>query len=111
MNSMKHLVWIPVALLAGLVVGGWAPRMELNKARAEIERLKTQGGGREGGQATLGAITGMIRIPEGAPRTGSNEVARAARPGRMHRPGGGAATNAEPDEAAWKDARREFTLY
>jgi len=62
------LIFIPVALLLGLILGGMAPRRELDKARTEIERLKSQGGRRGG--SSLNMITDVVRIPNDAtPRT------------------------------------------
>ena len=57
---MKHLIWsrvsgwalVPAALLAGLALGGWGPRRELDKAHAEIARLKTLPG--RGAEAEIG---------------------------------------------------------
>ena len=61
---MKHLIWLPVALLVGLIVGAWGPRSELRHAREEIGKLEAllkEGGGR---QARLDGITRMLSIPE-----------------------------------------------
>ena len=58
------LIFVPVALLLGLILGGMAPRRELDKARTEIERLKSQGGSRGGN--SLNMITDVVRIPTDA---------------------------------------------
>ncbi len=63
---MKPAMWIPVALLVGLVVGAWGPRSRLKQANSEVKRLeallKSRGGANEA--ARLDGITRMLRIPE-----------------------------------------------
>ncbi|MDZ4197670.1 MAG: hypothetical protein U1E27_00115 [Kiritimatiellia bacterium] len=41
---MKYLIWIPLALLTGLILGGWGPRQDLKLARQELELARTSGG-------------------------------------------------------------------
>ena len=75
---MKAAMWIPVALLAGLVVGAWGPRVRLKHADSEVKRLEQllKDGGASGRTVRLDGITRMLRIPDAdgssgnAPETG-----------------------------------------
>ncbi len=96
---MKHLIWsrvsgwalVPAALLAGLALGGWGPRRELDKAHAEIARLKTlPGRGAEAG--SLNVITGVVGIPAGR--------ARRTAPQRPSAPAAPAPTAEDPPEVS-----------
>jgi hypothetical protein len=60
----KHLMWIPIALLVGLVVGAWGPRSDLRVAKAEVAELKKQLAGRRPSYSD--GVTRMLRIPEAA---------------------------------------------
>ncbi len=68
---MKGFIWLPIACVAGVIIGAWGPREELRtlKANAEVERKKPQNAA-EGFQA----FARMANIPEAAKR------------GRRHRP-------------------------
>jgi hypothetical protein len=70
---MKHLVWIPFALLLGLLIGGWGPREELREARREIERLRSTGTARP--DVTVRAVADLVRInPPLRPDPGPDEA-------------------------------------
>ncbi|HMP72480.1 MAG TPA: hypothetical protein PKE55_04380 [Kiritimatiellia bacterium] len=65
---LPALIVVPIALLAGIILGGLAPRRELEKARIEIQDLKTRGE-RRGGASSLNILTDVVRIPsETTPR-------------------------------------------
>jgi len=66
-SRISGWILVPAALLAGLVLGGWGPRRELDRVNAEIARLKTQPG-RTGDAGSLNVITGVVGIPSGAAR-------------------------------------------
>ena len=68
---MKSFIWLPIACVAGVIIGAWGPREELRtlKANAEAERKQPQNAA-EGFQA----FARMANIPEAAKR------------GRRHRP-------------------------
>ncbi len=64
---MRVIGSVILALLLGLILGGWGPRREVEAARREIEELKAQlrkGGGRTAG---LENITTLLRVPDRAP--------------------------------------------
>ncbi len=64
---MRVIGSVILALLLGLILGGWGPRREVEAARREIEELKAQlrkGGGRTAG---LENITTLLRVPTGRP--------------------------------------------
>lgn len=56
------LLFIPLALLVGFVLGGLGPRHELAKAKTEIDWLKTKPSRR--GDTSLNLITDVVRIPK-----------------------------------------------
>jgi hypothetical protein len=90
---MKHLVWIPFALLLGFVLGGWAPRMEVRKLEGELKLARTREGPRAGAPTTLGALTQVIPLDR---RTEAPPPATNAAPSTATN----AVTNAAPSEAA-----------
>ncbi len=63
---MKTAMWIPFALLVGLMVGAWGPRARLKHANSEVKRLEEllKRGGGSGRAARLDGITRMLRIPD-----------------------------------------------
>lgn len=70
---MKQVVWIPLAVLAGLILGSWGPRLEAKKLRVDNDALKKELKQKGGAQNTLGALTQMMHIPDA-------DAAPAARP-------------------------------
>ena len=108
---MRFGVWIPVALLAGLVAGGLGPRVELRRAKAELARMQEQLAKRQAGLSRVDDVTGFLGIdmaggkraagpaaaapagPDGGapsppPPQGTGAVAEAGAPRREHgRPG------------------------
>ena len=62
---MKSFIWLPIACVAGVIIGAWGPREELRtlKANAEAERKQPQNAA-EGFQA----FARMANIPEAAKR-------------------------------------------
>jgi hypothetical protein len=66
MDAVKAgAVLVPAALVVGLVLGGYAPRRDLQLVRAELEWLQSQSG-RRGGR--LESLTQMVQIPAETPR-------------------------------------------
>ena len=61
---MKQVIWIPLALLGGLILGSWGPRLEAKKLRTDVEALKKELKERNPNQNTFGTLTSMMRIPE-----------------------------------------------
>jgi hypothetical protein len=102
---MKIIGSVILALLIGLVLGGWGPRRDLKEAQREMEELKTQakkGGNRNAG---LDGIASLLQVPDQADRSarrairsgeisthpaGTNATSGAERPSR---PMGGGGTN------------------
>jgi hypothetical protein len=76
---MKTFLCALLALLVGLVLGGWGPKSDLRKAREEIDQLKKQVHTRTS-HAGLDGITSLLRIPEGGTpaRTGAAKPAPVA---------------------------------
>ena len=65
---MKLIGSVLLALLIGLVLGGWGPRRDLKEAQREIEELKAQvkkGGGRAAG---LDNIVSFLQVPDRSER-------------------------------------------
>lgn len=73
----KSWVWLPVAMVAGLMLGGWGPRQEMRRLKQELELARTETPRRDGGAAALGALGQVIPLPDA--RRATDE--RAVRPG------------------------------
>ena len=72
---MKYLVFLPFAMLLGLVIGSWAPKEELRTLKREMQKLQTQVASNEK-DSRMDAFTRMMRIPDRA-RTTTNVAANA----------------------------------
>jgi len=86
---MKSFIWLPIACIAGVIIGAWGPREELRSLRenAEAERKQPRNAAAEG----FRAFARMANIPEEAKRS------------RKRRPGAKplfASTNKPPARAA-----------
>lgn len=83
-----NALWLAVVLLAGLLLGGWGPRLDLKKAREELKSLKDGQAKTTGRSAELAGLQAMLRLPEGerrprrpprpAPEPATQSVARVA---------------------------------
>ena len=64
---MKSFIWLPIACIAGVIIGAWGPREELRalKENAEVERKRPRNATAEGFQA----FARMANIPEEARRS------------------------------------------
>lgn len=86
---MRYLLYLPFALLAGLIIGGWAPKSELKKAQQEIEELREQAA-QPDNKPNMNVLTRIMRIPDraGATRNKSSHSATnqvtQAEPGAPH---------------------------
>ena len=58
---MKGWIFLPVALVAGLVLGGWGPRQEVRRLKSELAlaQAPSRGGG---GAAALGALGQVLPV-------------------------------------------------
>lgn len=85
---MKIVGSILLAILFGLILGGWGPRRDLKEAQREIEALKARintGGGRGAG---LDGIAALLHVPERSDKTTRD-------------PTGGPAVTPGPAETNW----------
>lgn len=66
---MTHRAWIAVimALLAGLALGSWAPRMDMKHLRKEVDDLRKQAAHRTSKSSEISMITTMLKVPETTP--------------------------------------------
>jgi len=64
---MKSFIWLPIACVAGIIIGAWGPREELRSLResAETERKQPRDAAAEG----FKAFARMANIPEEARRS------------------------------------------
>ena len=98
---MKYLLFLPPALLLGLVIGGWAPKEELRSAKKEVADLSQKLASREK-DSRMDAFTRMVQIPDRAqkvkpaPRPSPRPEAPPAPADAALQP---AATNAPADAA------------
>jgi hypothetical protein len=75
---MKHVVWPTLTLLAGLVIGAWAPRSELTLAKQQVERLEDLLASRRGtGADGLDQVSRMLSLPTTAPADAGSAVPAA----------------------------------
>ncbi len=61
---MKHALWWPFILLAGMALGSWPGRREADRLRRELEEMRVQVRRQRQEMGTLGQLTRMMRIPE-----------------------------------------------
>ncbi len=95
---MKHLVWIPFAILLGFALGGWAPRLEITRLKSDLALAKTRES-REGGRVSaLGALTQVIPLQnrESSPTNAPPATNATAAATNAAAPVAEAATNAPP---------------
>ena len=99
---MKGFIWVPVACLLGLIIGGWGPREEVRslKGMLEEERKERSGMPTDG----FGSFARMVNIPDSARR----RPPRQKKPAEVKEPSGGGepavATNASITVEAGPDA-------
>jgi hypothetical protein len=83
---MRQAMVVVIAVLAGMLLGGWGPRSDLRSARAEIEDLKRR---MAGGVKPAGEVQGVRQML----RIANNDAVkqRAAERAKSRRPPAGAA--------------------
>lgn len=64
---MKAAFWIPFALLAGLVLGGYGPRQTMRQERDELERLRKAVRSERPARADFGNMVDFLRLPAAVP--------------------------------------------
>lgn len=108
---VKAYLLLPVALLAGLVMGGMGPRSELSELRAELEKTRRLAakGGRGGADVSgIGGLLGIERREAAAPVAGSNTMQTAVsgdtQAGSSEPVAATTATNAVPSPRATRRA-------
>ena len=65
MTVMKNLIFLPLALLLGLLIGQWGPSGELQTLRKEVADLTKKLANRDS-DSRIGTITRMVQIPDRA---------------------------------------------
>jgi hypothetical protein len=88
---MKIIGSVLLALLIGLVLGGWGPRRDLKEAQREIEDLKAQVSKRGGHSAGLDGIASLLQVPDRSERA----ARRTSRDGDIPAASAGTNTTAE----------------
>ena len=82
--TTKGIVAAAVALLAGLVLGSWAPQADLRAARRQLAEQERNPRGRKstGGAAAIQGVQSLLNLAPKASgaRTGAGAPARAAQP-------------------------------
>lgn len=74
---MKAWIFVPIALLTGLVIGGWGPRSDLLAARRELDATRNMLRETKRGRGDLGGITRLIGI-DGRPGARAAGTKRSA---------------------------------
>ncbi len=75
---MKLFLYLPFAVLLGILIGGWAPKEELRTLRRELDDLRKGAASREK-DTRFDAITRMVQIPERAAKSAQSKASAAAR--------------------------------
>ena len=78
---MKNWFWIPLAAIAGGIVGSWGPREDLELYKANVQEERTQK--KVSGTTGFDAFAKLANIPDVArrrPKARTNELARSVRP-------------------------------
>ena len=107
MTGNQHLIWLPVALLAGLVLGRLGPGTEIREKDQQIADLEKQVRKARQNDAQIAGISRMLRMPdetsEALSRSDSDDDATNGWSGATHRK----KNQAEEDEDGSPDERRE----
>ena len=77
---MKNWFWIPLAAIAGGIVGSWGPREDLELYKANVQEERTQK--KVSGTTGFDAFAKLANIPDVArhrPKARTNELARSVR--------------------------------
>lgn len=75
---MKFLIFLPFAVLFGILLGGWSPKEELRALRQELDALRQKADSRQK-DTRFDAITRMVQIPERAAAKPKAKPAHAER--------------------------------
>ncbi len=75
---MKHVVWIPLALLIGIALGGWAPRLEARRQALLVRDLRRQLEAAGPPRTALAAMSGILPLAPSARVEPRTEVPAAA---------------------------------
>lgn len=78
---MKNWFWIPLAAIAGGIVGSWGPREDLELYKANVQEERTQK--KVSGTTGFDAFARLANIPDVArrrPKARTNELARTVKP-------------------------------
>lgn len=75
---MKSLIFLPFAVLLGILIGGWPPKEELRTLRQELDALRQKADSRQK-DTRFDAITRMVQIPERAAATPKAKPAHTER--------------------------------
>ena len=78
---MKNWFWIPLAAIAGGIVGSWGPREDLELYKANVQEERTQK--KVSGSTGFDAFAKLANIPDVArrrPKARTNELARTVKP-------------------------------
>jgi len=74
---MKLFLFLPFAVLLGILIGGWAPKEELRTLQRELQDLRKGAANREK-DTRFDAITRMVQIPERAAKSAKPKASAAA---------------------------------
>jgi hypothetical protein len=89
------IAWLfPFVLLLGLIIGGWAPKRDIQALQKEMDALRNTSG-KSGKDSQLGLFTHMAKIPDRATQTKAKPP-RAAREAKASPAAETVATNAAP---------------
>ncbi|MCX7825710.1 MAG: hypothetical protein N2689_09145 [Verrucomicrobiae bacterium] len=83
---MKTGIWVVVALLAGLALGGWAPRSDLREARDRIKELEKKLNRQEASAGKMQQVKAMLRVKDDEVRAASLRRERKPPPAKWPPP-------------------------
>ena len=108
--AVKGWIWVPVALLIGLVAGAVGPRAELRKAREDVARLQKTVASTDKEKGRIEEVLRMLQVPKAAKVAPSaRRAAPPALPAAAPAAAGSNAVAAEvPSASATGEMRIEF---
>ena len=71
---MKAWMLLPFVLIAGWMMGGWLPGIELREAREDLDTARRALRARAPRRSGFTGVTQMLGIPESAPNTAATNA-------------------------------------
>ena len=108
---MKGWVFVPVALVVGLVLGGWGPRQEAHRLKSELELARSTSPRSGMGGTALGALGQILPVTARAPVPPDAKPEVGASGSQAHDAAGGdVARDVEPGGTEGMNVREQMDM-